>query len=244
MTNWLVPKNNTSSILASSITAVSSSLVVKTGEGSRFPSTYPFRITTDNEIMECTNRVNDTLSITRAREGTFAAAHSSGAAVRLNMTADVITQIEVAIDSMDSAKIPAALVDARGDILCGSAPDTPARLPVGSNGQLLMADSAQTLGIRWTTIAGSLITTGTYTGNNTQNRAIPHSLGTTPKVVFIFVLQSSSFIFGQLIPDIGYLNIPYQSGAVTVMDSSNLYVGTVDYHGNSSSYSYRWVALA
>lgn len=45
--------------------------------------------------------------------------------------------------------VPNAIVDAKGDLIGASAPDTPARVPVGSNGQVLVADSAQALGVKW-----------------------------------------------------------------------------------------------
>lgn len=41
------------------------------------------------------------------------------------------------------------LVDAKGDLLVGSAADTLARLGVGANGQVLTADSAQANGLKW-----------------------------------------------------------------------------------------------
>lgn len=47
----------------------------------------------------------------------------------------------------------AVLYDAKGDILVGSADDAPARLAVGSNGQVLTADSASSLGVKWATPA-------------------------------------------------------------------------------------------
>jgi hypothetical protein len=42
-----------------------------------------------------------------------------------------------------------ALADAKGDLFAGSGADAVGRLAVGSNGQLLVADSAQALGVKW-----------------------------------------------------------------------------------------------
>jgi hypothetical protein len=44
-----------------------------------------------------------------------------------------------------------SLVDAKGDLLAGTANDTVARVAVGTNGQVLTADSAQTAGVKWAT---------------------------------------------------------------------------------------------
>ena len=40
-------------------------------------------------------------------------------------------------------------LDAKGDILTASADNTPARLAVGSNGQVVEADSGETTGLKW-----------------------------------------------------------------------------------------------
>ena len=45
--------------------------------------------------------------------------------------------------------IPASTVDAKGDLLAGTADNTVGRQPVGTNGHMLYADSTQTTGIRW-----------------------------------------------------------------------------------------------
>jgi hypothetical protein len=51
--------------------------------------------------------------------------------------------------------VPETLIDAKGDLIVGTAADTPARLPVGTNGQVPVADSSEAAGIRWDTPAGT-----------------------------------------------------------------------------------------
>lgn len=55
------------------------------------------------------------------------------------------------VTSDDANAIQNAIVDAKGDLIAASAADTPARLAVGSNGDTLVADSAQSTGLRYQT---------------------------------------------------------------------------------------------
>lgn len=50
---------------------------------------------------------------------------------------------------VDGDKIPKSLVDAKGDLIVASANDVVGRLPVGTDGQVLVADTTAALGVRW-----------------------------------------------------------------------------------------------
>lgn len=53
----------------------------------------------------------------------------------------------------DSNAIQNAIVDAKGDLIGATAADTPARLAVGTNGQVLTADSTAATGLKWAAVA-------------------------------------------------------------------------------------------
>lgn len=104
-TTFLVVKNDAISTLASGINDSVTSLDVAAGEGALFPSTYPFHISIDSEILSCTNRSTDTLTVTRHQQGTSAAAHSAGAAVELRVTAQSVTDLNSAVNTLEG-KMP------------------------------------------------------------------------------------------------------------------------------------------
>ena len=58
-----------------------------------------------------------------------------------------ITGLDAALAAADA--IPETLIDAKGDLVVGTAADTAARLAVGADGQVLTADSTQTAGVKW-----------------------------------------------------------------------------------------------
>lgn len=53
------------------------------------------------------------------------------------------------VASDDPNAIQNTIVDAKGDLISATAADTPARLAVGSNGEMLVADSSTSTGLRW-----------------------------------------------------------------------------------------------
>jgi hypothetical protein len=65
-----------------------------------------------------------------------------------------------------SQGIPATTIDAKGDLLVGTAADTIARLAAGAEGQILTADPDETTGLLWATPAStSTVTHNTQTGS-------------------------------------------------------------------------------
>ena len=73
---------NCESMLAAGISPSSTTLTVTTGEGVKFPSYYPFLIQIESEIVECSARSTDTLTIGRNKKGTAAATHATGTPLR------------------------------------------------------------------------------------------------------------------------------------------------------------------
>ena len=75
-----------------------------------------------------------------------------------------VTTAKIANGAVTAAKLDAAaaiqptIVDAKGDIIAATAADTVARVAVGSNGQVLTADSTQAAGVKWATPTPSAIT--------------------------------------------------------------------------------------
>jgi hypothetical protein len=52
-------------------------------------------------------------------------------------------------------KVALATVDAKGDLLVGTADNTVGRLQVGTNGQFLTADSTTGNGLKWSSVSVS-----------------------------------------------------------------------------------------
>lgn len=144
---FLNVKNRAESTLAADITSTATTLNVAAGEGARFPASN-FHFTIGDEIIHCATRTADTFnSLTRAREGTTAAAHLIGAKVELRITAKTIDDLKAAA--------PASIMTTKGDIIVRDA-TAPVRLPVGPNDQVLTADSAAAGGMKWATVSAGI----------------------------------------------------------------------------------------
>lgn len=71
-----------------------------------------------------------------------------------------------AIDTTMATMVPKTIVDAKGDLIAGTAADTAARLAVGANGQILVADSTAATGLKWAASGNFVGCRATKTGSN------------------------------------------------------------------------------
>ena len=119
--------------------------------------------TQNEEVVYITAASSDTFTIVRGQAGTSAISHTGGATVKHVLTSADLNFYTAGVATADGA-IPNAIVTAKGDIIAASASATPDNLAVGTNGQVLTADSTATLGIKWATPADVNLTFNAQTG--------------------------------------------------------------------------------
>ena len=141
------------STLASGISNSQTTLTVATGTGSALlggvtlaaGNVDQFTLaldpdTNNEEIVFATAVAADTFTIVRARAGSSGVTHSGGATVRHVLTSDDLTFFTTGVATADAA-IPETVLTTTGDTLYASSANTPARLAIGSAGQVLTVAS-------------------------------------------------------------------------------------------------------
>ena len=96
------------------------------------------------------------------------------------------TAIDTTVFNNAGAAIAKTIVDAKGDIIAATAADTVARLAVGSNDQVLTADSSTATGLKWATPSSggmTLISTTTLTGSSIALSSIPSTYNNLQLVI-------------------------------------------------------------
>lgn len=91
-------KNNVVGYLASAINSVDTGIALETGDGSNFPALnageyfYATLVSTNGtlEVVKVTARSGDSLSVTRAQEGSIAVGFAAGSKLELRITAQSI----------------------------------------------------------------------------------------------------------------------------------------------------------
>ncbi len=104
------------------------------------------------------------------------------------------------VTSDDANAIQNTIVDAKGDLITATGSDVPARLAVGANGTMLVANSAESTGLKWTTATDQFPwtaytpTLNNWTLGNGSVTARYQQIGKTIIVFFRFTFGSTSSI--------------------------------------------------
>jgi len=122
--------------------------------------------TQNEEVVFITAVSSDTFTIVRGRAGTSAISHSGGATVKHVLTSDDLNFYTAGVATADAA-VPESIVTAKADLLVASASGVVDNLAVGTNNQVLTADSAATLGVKWATPTDANLTFNAKTSNYT-----------------------------------------------------------------------------
>jgi hypothetical protein len=162
--------------LASTISNSATTMTVAAGTGSALMGgvtlaagnvdifTVALDVDTQNEeIVYITAASTDTFTIVRGRAGTSAISHTGGATVKHVLTSDDLNFYTAGVATADDA-VPESVVTAKADLLVGASSGVVDNLAVGTNGQVLTADSAQTLGVKWATPTDVNLTFNAQTG--------------------------------------------------------------------------------
>ena len=119
--------------------------------------------TQNEEVVYITAVSTDTFTIVRGRAGTSAISHTGGATVKHVLTSDDLNFYTAGVATADAA-VPESIVTAKADLLVASASGVVDNLAVGTNNQVLTADSSATLGVKWATPTDVNLTFNAQTG--------------------------------------------------------------------------------
>jgi len=186
--------------------------------------------TINEEIVFITAVSTDTFTIVRGRAGSSAIAHSGGATVRHVLTSDDLTFYTTGVATADGS-VQKSTATAKGDLLVATASGVIARQGVGTNGQVLTADSTVTNGLKWATASttpriGQVVTAETSTTTTTTSTsfvdATNMTLTITPTSATSKILILSSFVLQSFASGSGGPGGEYQivRGSTSVMAGS------------------------
>jgi hypothetical protein len=119
--------------------------------------------TQNEEVVFITAVSSDTFTIVRGRAGTSAISHTGGATVKHVLTSDDLNFYTAGVATADAA-VPESIVTAKADLLVASASGVVDNLAVGTNNQVLTADSTATLGVKWATPSDASLIFNAQTG--------------------------------------------------------------------------------
>jgi hypothetical protein len=93
--------NNAIGDLETTMNSSVTTLVLGSGEGAAFPAS-DFYLTVGSEVMICSSRSSDTLTVSRGDLSTSAAAHSAGVSVTANIMAEAVSGLNTAVNAVET----------------------------------------------------------------------------------------------------------------------------------------------
>ena len=132
-----------------------------------------------------------------------------------------------AIDTTMGTMVAKTIFDAKGDIIAATAADTASRLAVGTNGQVLTADSTAATGLKWASPAGGggKVLQVVNAVNNTFAQSTSTTYADTGLTATITPTSSTSKVLVLVTQDIGKSNTNSTINLKLLRGSTNL-IGT------------------
>jgi hypothetical protein len=202
--------------LTGNINSGAGSMAVASTTG--FPTSYPFTLAVDydtasEELVSVTAAAGLTLTITRGVDGTSPQNHTVGAVVRHVISAQDVREPQnhmaasSGVHGVTGSVIGTSDYTAKGVILVGTTGSAKTPLAVGSNGQVLTADSAETSGVKWAAVTttpriGQVVTAETTTTTTTTSTSFVDATGlsvtitptsSTSKILILASVQFQSW---------------------------------------------------
>ena len=92
----------------------------------------------------------------------------------LTDAADVPADLQALAEAVDDTKVAKSTFTAKGDLIAGTGAGALAAVTVGTNGHVLVADSAETAGVQWDSLedVAALVPGDSFVGGDGVNRIV------------------------------------------------------------------------
>jgi hypothetical protein len=130
------------------------------------------------------------------------------------------------VTSDDANAIQNAIVDAKGDLIAATAADTPARLAVGTNGQVLTADSTESTGIKWATPSSGTTFAGAQASFSASGETVSYTQNSNLILSFSYENYDTDG-YHSTTTNKSRMTVPAGKGGYYLLAANGIFLGTV-----------------